>query len=144
MVSQLGTGIDKEAPSRNNTGMSNDNPSPETRFQPGVSGNPAGKPVGAKNLSTLLREALAKIVKNAEGEDTTYEVLLIKRVMKKAIEQGDMRAVELIWAYLEGKPKERKIVELDLPQNLIDLIKHGSNPTTQQGGSESIPAENKG
>ena len=30
----------------------------ETRFKPGKSGNPAGKPKGARNKSTLAAEAL--------------------------------------------------------------------------------------
>lgn len=33
-------------------------PNPETQFQPGESGNPAGKPKGTKHLSTHIQEML--------------------------------------------------------------------------------------
>jgi len=113
-------------------------------WQPGESGNPDGRPKGSKNLSTLLHEALQKIVKTTEGEEISTEIALVRRVIKKAVQDGDMRAIEMIWAYLEGKPKERKIVEFELPQNLIDLIRHGAKQPAQAGGSASVPATDKG
>jgi Family of unknown function (DUF5681) len=38
-------------------GKKGGNPPEETRFQPGSSGNPKGRPKGSKNLSTLMMEA---------------------------------------------------------------------------------------
>jgi hypothetical protein len=35
-------------------------PPPEHQFRPGVTGNPRGRPRGAKNESTILREILAR------------------------------------------------------------------------------------
>lgn len=119
-------------------------PPVEHQFKPGESGNPDGRPLGSKNLTTLLREALQKIAKtkDEDGAEITYELLLTKRVLKKAIEQGDMRAIELIYSYLDGKPQQKHKVELDIPQNLIDLIR-GAQPA-QPGGGQSVPTENKG
>jgi hypothetical protein len=37
------------------------------RFQPGQSGNPKGRPKGAKNESTLLREIFARKIDNRSG-----------------------------------------------------------------------------
>ena len=38
-------------------GKSGGNPPTDTRYQPGSSGNPKGRPKGSKNLSTLMMEA---------------------------------------------------------------------------------------
>lgn len=42
-----------------------------TRFKPGQSGNPKGRPVGSKNLSTLVQEMLA-------DEELANKILTIK------------------------------------------------------------------
>ena len=73
------------------------------RFIEGVSGNPAGKPKGIRHLSTMLEEAIKRV---AEGGTESYDVLLIKRVLKKAIGDGDMKAIEHIWDRIEGKPPQ--------------------------------------
>lgn len=73
---------------------------PDGTFKKGFSGNPAGAPHGYKKLTTLLTEALAKIA-NDKGE--TFDELLVKRVIKNAIDKGDMRAIEHIWDRREGK-----------------------------------------
>lgn len=90
------------------------NPNPDTSglrapWKPGESGNPSGREEGSKNFTTLVREMLDEI---AEGKDKdgkpltqTYKVLLAKRILKKAIEQGDTRMIELVWNYLDGKPR---------------------------------------
>lgn len=72
-------------------------------FQPGQSGNPAGKPPGTKHLTTKVREALEKI---AEGTNTSHEELLVKAILKKAIVDGDAASQKLIWNYLDGMPSQ--------------------------------------
>ena len=63
---------------------------PGRRFQPGVSGNPASRPKGAKNKSTLAAEALLdgeaealtrKAVEMALGGDTVALRLCLERLM---------------------------------------------------------------
>lgn len=85
--------------------MSNPNvatDSPKT-WKPGQSGNPAGRPVGSKNFTTKVREALEKI---ADGKDYTYEEAFIKSILKKAIIDGDTTIQRLIWNYLDGLPSQ--------------------------------------
>lgn len=58
-------------------------------WQPGQSGNPAGRPRGAKNKSTLIRKYLDAIVKGADGKGTPQPWDVDKA-------EGDMTAAEII------------------------------------------------
>jgi hypothetical protein len=73
-------------------------PPKHTQFKKGQSGNPKGRPKGAKNLRTIVNGVLDKPIKvHEEGEArsvTRFEALFISmyaRAMK-----GDNRAAELI------------------------------------------------
>jgi len=79
------------------------------KWEPGQSGNPAGRPPGAKNFTTKVREALEKI---ADGKDYTYEEAFIKSILKKGIVDGDSTIQKLIWNYLDGMPKQSHDVDL--------------------------------
>jgi len=63
--------------------------------------NPKGKPKGARSLTTLLREALIR-VGNDKGE--RFDELLIKKVLDKALVEGDNKMIELAFNYIDGKP----------------------------------------
>lgn len=75
-------------------------------FMPGVSGNPAGKPKGAKHLSTLLWEALQKKAKDKSGKETdsTIADLLVQRLLKDAVEKGNR--IEMIFDRIDGQAKQ--------------------------------------
>lgn len=75
---------------------------PNGTFPKGVSGHP-GKTPGTKHLTTKVREALEKI---SEDKGETYEVLLVKKVLHKAIVEGDGKMITLIWNYLDGTPRQ--------------------------------------
>jgi hypothetical protein len=73
-------------------------PPRHTRFQPGQSGNPKGRPKGAKNLRTELAEELQECITLREGGErrsVSKQRALLKRLMEKAL-QGDVRAASLI------------------------------------------------
>jgi hypothetical protein len=64
------------------------NPPKHTRFRPGQSGNPKGRPKDAKNLKTELEEELAEKVQVREGNKTlivSKRRALIKRLMADAL-----------------------------------------------------------
>lgn len=68
------------------------------KFLPGNKASP-GKPVGTKHLSTMLLEMMFE---KPEGGKDTHGTLLNKRVLRKAIADGDMRAIELVYDRIEG------------------------------------------
>ena len=86
---------------------------------PGSVLNPDGKPIGTKHLSTQLKEMLFE---KAEGSEHTHASLLNKRVLKKAIVDGDMRAVELVYDRVEGKPQQD--MEIEHKFDFTDMIRN--------------------
>lgn len=72
-------------------------------FVPGNTGGP-GRPVGMKNFTTKVREALGKLgAKDPQGNPLPIEEALVQKVIKMALD-GDRKMIELIWNYLDGKP----------------------------------------
>ncbi len=72
-------------------------PPKHTRFQPGRSGNPRGRPKGTKNLKTDLMEELGERIVVREGDrpqKVSKQRALLKSVVNRAI-QGDARATAI-------------------------------------------------
>lgn len=84
-------------------------PPTHSQFKPGQSGNPKGRPKGAKGLNTMVREILGgKVaVRTATG---TRHITKIEAVLQKTIERamkGDARAqVELMKLWKSAVPDE--------------------------------------
>ena len=50
----------------------------------------------------------AELQKCPEGQDKkTYADLIVKRMLKEAIEKGDYAQIKLIWNYIEGMPSQK-------------------------------------
>lgn len=82
-------------------------PPAETRFRPGQSGNPGGKPKGASILGPLLREMARRPDEDGYGSKA---VELAKRLAEAALE-GDREAVDAILKLMDRTdgPVEKKI-----------------------------------
>ncbi len=78
-------------------------PKENTQFKPGQSGNPSGRPKGARNQSTIAAEALL----DGEAEAIT------RRCIDLAMD-GDTTALRLCLSRILPVKRERTI-ELDLP-----------------------------
>lgn len=78
---------------------------PQTgQFIPGKPPGP-GRPVGLQNFTTRIRNGLAKMsAKDLQGNPVEVEEALAEKVIKMAL-AGNVRIIELIWAYLDGKPQ---------------------------------------
>jgi hypothetical protein len=82
----------------------------EGRFAPGHSGNPAGRPKGARNRASLLGEMLR------EGEAE----VIVRRYIERALE-GDRVAIRVLFRALVPLAKGRAI-ELDVEEPGADPV----------------------
>ena len=78
-------------------------PPESTRFQPGRSGNPRGRPRKQKTDGALLQQALSRRVRIQENGVTkclsVKEIALTQLVNKAA--KGDLRAMKLLYELIE-------------------------------------------
>lgn len=85
-------------------------PPKHTRFKPGQSGNPAGRPKGVKNFASILRKALnAKVVVAENGRQrriTKLEAMTTQLVNKAT--QADLNAMRLLTGLLEFHVEEKR------------------------------------
>ena len=66
--------------------------------------NRDGRPKGAGiSITTAIKKELEKV---PEGQKATYLDLLVKKILKKGIVDGDNSTVKNIWNYVDGKPRE--------------------------------------
>ena len=91
--------------------MSNSNPSPATRFQPGNPGSPTGR-TGRPGLVSLLKDALER-AKNGEGGGTKAEDLA-DAIIDHAI-SGKGQYANLILDRIEGKIGSKSVQEQQAP-----------------------------
>lgn len=73
-------------------------------FKKGVSGNPKGRPPGSG--ISIVTELKKKLEETPEGQKATYLQLLINRIMKQAIQDGDSQMIRDIINRIDGMPKQ--------------------------------------
>ena len=98
-------------------------PPKHTRFRKGRSGNPKGRPSGARGVKTLLDEALSRKVTVTEAGRTTRvsksEALLVS-LINRAI-KGDVRASAQVLRLMEAHA-ERPQEERGLTIHVVDAF----------------------
>jgi uncharacterized protein DUF5681 len=121
-------------------------PPDASKFRAGRSGNPKGRPKGARNSSSLLNQALDErvIVKEGGRQKTiTKREAAFKQLVNKAA-AGDQRAIQLLMNELRqlqqrtdhapAEPAPLREGELEIMNQLITRIREGE---TEDGSEES-------
>ncbi len=100
-----------------------------TRFRPGRSGNPRGRPKGVRNVETILREELFApviIVEKGRRKKVARFTALLRRLMEKGF-AGDARSafrlIELAMRLTSDRPDSSPGLDLS-PEDtdLLDLL----------------------
>lgn len=124
-------------------------PPKRTRFQPGRSGNPKGRPKGTKNLRNDLLEVLSERILVREGDKTRHvskQRAMVMALMAQAL-KGDSRSTSLLMSKIEHHLEPSKAQEElevatveDLAARLDELIKREERdrepPIDGSGGAE--------
>lgn len=74
------------------------NPPRSRQFRPGQSGNPHGRPRGAKNESTILREILNKKIANRSG-DRVHKITVLEGILLRIADdslKGDIKSAAFL------------------------------------------------
>ena len=78
-------------------------PPRHTRFRPGQSGNPRGRPKDAKNLSTLVHEALNEpvdVAENGRRRKVSKRRAIITQLVNRSA-QADLKATQILLAIVQ-------------------------------------------
>ncbi len=125
-------------------------PPKETRFQPGRSGNPKGRPRKPKTVAAVIEEALARRVKvqeNGRSRSLSAEQVIVRRLVHDAA-RGDSRAVRMLFtlrARYDGSPAESiEPRDLEADQEILEAFLKRRNAGQSQrppevGGGEFDP-----
>lgn len=103
------------------TGESRDE---QGRFVPGFSGNPQGRPKGSVSIVGEIKRKLQEV---PEGQQKTYLELLVNRILKAAIQDGNDQQIKNILQYVEGMPKQPIRHEMDA--ETLAMWLRGNEPT---------------
>lgn len=90
-------------------------PKEDTQFQPGVSGNPNGRPKKEYTLTELLKEALEA---PSDQKGKTKKQMVIDRVYDLAINGNDGNMLKYLFDRLEGKPMQQIQAKIDQDLNI--------------------------
>jgi len=77
-------------------------PPKATQFQPGISGNPSGRPRGRPSLDELFLEEAARVVKVRVGDKVSHidrDRALLRKLFDVAL-GGNVQAIQLVTARL--------------------------------------------
>ena len=120
-------------------GRANNQPPEHTRFQPGRSGNPKGRPKGRIGRVALLRRILEERVEIREGDRvrkmSKFEAMHYTMVHKAL--KGDAKAFKVLRDIVEDDPS---LLE---PVPLVNFIFTDKTPEEQREWEEWRAARNK-
>jgi len=117
-------------------------PPKDTRFRPGQSGNPNGRPKGSVSFQTLIERELRKsVVINEHGRQKrfTKQEIIVRRLAHDGI-KGDYKAIALLMklanvaAISDSELPDTAVTILDKP--MLKLIAKRLNQTIKETDDE--------
>jgi hypothetical protein len=125
-------------------------PPTSSQFKPGQSGNPAGRPRGARNASSLAREALERPI-NVKVKGTSRKMSVRKAAYRRLAEKavaGDVKALDYLLSleraelptgpdHAQSEPLSAKDVEL--LQRFFDRRRAGAPEQVQPHARRQQP-----
>ncbi|MCX6720280.1 MAG: DUF5681 domain-containing protein [Candidatus Staskawiczbacteria bacterium] len=84
-------------------------PPEEYQWKKGESGNLAGRPPGSVSITARIKEKLLEVPD--ENLKKSYLDLLIEKILKKALVNGDAQIIKQIWSYVDGPPGSEENLE---------------------------------
>lgn len=106
------------------------------QFVPGVSGNPAGKPPGSLSIVAEIKKQLNQIAEEDPQKRMKFE-LLVRKVILKAINEGDVSMIKDIIDRIDGKPTQNiNISSVDAIRD--EYFTKLDNLTRQRAGEADI------
>lgn len=119
-------------------------PPQHSRFQPGQSGNPKGRPKGSLNLATAINRALrekVQVVENGRRRTLTKLDAAIKGLVNRAV-KGDARAMQQLLAlqHLVGEEAAGHGLSLEAHDAAVmaDLVRRLGSASLSDGTPPAI------
>ena len=115
-----------------------------TQFKPGQSGNPAGRPLGAKNFATAIAQELdtrVTVTENGRRKRISMRQVIAKRLVNKAA-SGDLKAIPLLLN--EARARDSNLTAAE-PDQVFDTpedqkVLHGIIARIRGSSPESFPS----
>ncbi len=119
-------------------------PPRQTQFQPGQSGNAAGRPKGAKNLATIVNNAITEkvaVTENGKRKSVSKLEVAVKQLVNKAA-SGDQRAMQQLLPLvqlIEGRNEAAAAVSASTLAEADHLVMDSINERIRQRILADIP-----
>ena len=107
-------------------------PPAHSRFRPGASGNPSGRPKGAKSFTTDLRDELAELVELHDGAKTitvSKQRVVVKHLVEAAM-KGDPRATAIIVGFCARASTDSEAHQSDGPED-VEIMRALGGPESK-------------
>jgi len=86
-----------------------------------IQGNPGGGRPKGSGIS-ITTEIKKKLEETPDGQKATYLQLLINRILKQAIQDGDQQMIKNVWNYVDGMPKQSTDININNVEAELDKL----------------------
>ncbi|MCX6718423.1 MAG: DUF5681 domain-containing protein [Candidatus Staskawiczbacteria bacterium] len=104
-------------------------------FKKGQSGNPNGRPSGSVSITAEIKKKLQEI---PEGQQKSYLELLINRILKQAVVDGNEQMIKQIWNYIDGPPRQAEDPELVAPVVHVNFLNKDDIKVREESGEKIL------